>query len=207
MSINYNQGQQKSRQLISYILQQRGKVEEEKLVAYADQFLGLDGNVVEQYITYLRDEALLAVTLDLESNHWIEPSDALGRHLPGAIENQLAIWCSPQIEPDSNLPVPRGRGAPLGNSNALRHGKYSQRLTRPYGDHLPENPLDLQDELDLMRSIVADLNALDERPVELILKGVAMIGKLAIAQATLAPTPPPPPGSQEGDSYGLPKKT
>ncbi len=53
---------------------------------------------------------------------------------------------------------PHKRGAPPGNTNALKHGYYSQQLRRAHLDESdPSNPMDLKEEIFLLRSFIRHL--------------------------------------------------
>jgi len=53
---------------------------------------------------------------------------------------------------------PRKRGAPPGNTNALKHGYYSQQLRRAHlPDDDPSNLIDLKEEIALLRCFIRHL--------------------------------------------------
>lgn len=200
MPINYPDGEANALRLIEYIVQQEGKTKESNLYRYAAQYLRLDEDQVSHCINELVRERYLAIAPALEGDRWLETINSSISHLGQGIKQQLAIWCLPRTgdQQEDGQTTPRGRGAPPGNMNALRHGRYSLRLTRPYGATIT-NANSLLREIELARSLIADLDDRDERPVELIFKGITLIAKLVIAQANLQEQLTPPNQLPPGD--------
>lgn len=206
MSIDAPTGLKTARAIVNYMLQQEGRVNETKLIAYADTYHAIDSETIGKMVDYLMREGLLTGTPDLDGEMWFQPDPHMSIKLPGAVENQLTVWCSPDIDDNTGLPVPRGRGAPVGNTNAMKHGKYSLALKQVYGVNIQDHHLDLMDELDTARAQMADLlEDPQPLPLELYIKLSSHIAKLVIAQIAINPEGRKddyklPPSAEQSDS-------
>jgi hypothetical protein len=122
--------------------------------------------------------------------------------MPAATLDQLILICSNNSTPVEKLLQPgnragaavepplshRGRGAPLGNTNALKHGLYSERIASILAGPRTHS---LDTELAIVQAITEDLLANPDAPVELILKSVTSLARLKVAAAAMSIHFPP----------------
>ncbi len=84
-------------------------------------------------------------------------------------------------------PVPRKRGAPLGNQNARKHGFYSKALS-PEEQEVHQEAIDLKDlksEIALLRVKVVRMVSNPDTPEELILQAIRTLTRLVDLQYKL----------------------
>ena len=95
----------------------------------------------------------------------------------------VAVDGSPVASPGQSPGLPkRGRGAPLGNQNALKHGLYSRSLTPEQREFLglAEDARHLEQELPLLRVKILSLlsDPQTDKNQELFLRAMGLLGRL-----------------------------
>ncbi|MEE8465917.1 MAG: hypothetical protein V3S68_05515 [Dehalococcoidia bacterium] len=177
-------GELNSQSIIGYILQQEGRFPQANLFRYNKDYLGIDSAILTRCVSYMASEELITVTSSLGGELYIEGLDALSSPLEQGVREQLALWYRSPPPTSSEQPQPRGPGAPLGNMNALKDGRYSKMLIKFRGidpDDLNDD-LTLTKELRLTRAMLDELSERDDPPIDLILRGIAMVGRLVVQQ-------------------------
>jgi len=181
MTFNYEEGKRRALNLIDWLTQQKEPIPYPTAVTAGATAAFITEDAAVQSLVLLRDEEMINITQDLMQKPFIIVGETLGRHLPQTLLNDLAQACAPTESNETS--TQQRRGAPTGNTNALKHGRYSQLLRAADADTNPTwTTTSLKTELIKLRSLLTIIENEVELLPELYLKVVNQIRLTAIAQ-------------------------
>lgn len=175
MGFVYKDGAAKTDALITWLLEQKQPTSyTQATTAGAAASLLTEAQVII-CLTTLREWNLIAFGKDmLDQTTTITIDPALGRHMAGQLKTILAEICAPTTPETTEETIngpPARRGAPKGNFNAAKHGHFSPRLRRVItlgSPQVPDNPVPLKRQLDMLTASIDDVADQDLPNLELM---------------------------------------
>jgi len=169
---------------LDWLVNQQGPITHDRLLAAGETICRIPREPLSQIITMLTTHDCLVQGTDRDNMPRYSTNKQTIVNIQPDLLQQLIRICS------NHGPPPKGPGAPPGNTNALKHGRYSQRIQT-----LLQLPTDLSiaSEIAIVQAIVEELVEKENTPVELILKAVTTLARLKLHAATRVTQPPTDP--------------
>jgi len=194
MGYDYAKGKERTGLLISWILAHEDGmlgIPRPDRIVHGGNAANINKDQAGSAVDLLLTEGLLTEGQPVGEMPHYHTTPNLGRHRDGAVDMELARICAPN-------PV----GAPPGNGNALKSGRYSTRFTSllaaaEYTDGL-RGPYSLDRQRALLAAAIEDIARLEDADPVMLIKAVLAHARVTIMAAALDATHPHDPPPDDG---------
>ena len=181
MGYDYKKGKERTGLLITWIVAHEDGmlgIPRPDLIVHGGSAANLSKDQTGSAVDFLVTEGLLTEGQPVGEITHYHTDPRLGRHLDGSVDMEMARICAPN-------PV----GAPPGNDNAIKHGRYSGRFTTLLAatDDADEEtkPFTLNRQRRLLAAAIDDIAKLEDPDPDLLIKAISAHTRVTIMAADL----------------------